>query len=245
MESAVTLTREEASQPDLVERSYRIYLTATEEQKASFSNSKCLFLISVGQHYHEGAKLEAALKIINKHFKEVIILVGDTIQRYTHAVHQNKSPEHLLQFAEDEGSRWLERNGPIINSALTKPHRVNRWDHYRRLPAFDYYFKAVSVASKTDSHYRDAFELDSQEFLTRSSRGDPRLLASNSSDLCIQYLTEECACMCVWAARELCEFATYPYGFNNIFRATYKQYIEVPYGGKVMQELAYGIKRKN
>jgi tRNA-dependent cyclodipeptide synthase len=240
----VSLTREEASQPDNTKRSYRILLTGvSNEQRSRFQSSKCLFLVSVGQNYHEGAKLEAALKCMNKHFKEIIILVGDTIQRYTHAVHQGKNPEELLAFAENEGSKWLERNEPIIKKVVTKPHEIFRWDRYRKHAKFGINYATIDSTSKSeDSEYKSAFDKDARIFLQRAIRSNAEL-APNSTELCMQYLKEECACMCLWV-EEGCEFLTYPYGINNSCRATYKKYIEQPYHG-IMCEIAYDIKGKD
>jgi len=227
-----------------LKRAYRIlFINVSKVQKSQFQNSKCLFLVSVGQPYHEGLKLEAALKCMNKNFKEIVIIVGDTIQRYTYAVHQHKTAQELLAFAENEGSKWLERNGSIIEKTLTKPHKIFRWDHFRKHSLFNSTYAIIDNASKSDDvEYKLAFEECSKEFLQRASRNSLNL-APESTELCMQYLKEECTCMCLWT-EENCEFLTYPYGINSVFRATYKRYIEQPYHG-IMREIGYDIKGKD
>lgn len=238
------LSVEEARKPEFSAKQYRILLSHVSDiEKETFPNSKCLMPISVGQNYHEGAKLEAALKCMNKNFKEVVIIVGDTIQRYTHAAHQNKTHEELFGFAETEGDKWLERNSSIIKASLTKPYKLVRWEHYSKHHKFSHYLSLVEDYYQSgDSEYKFAFEKDTKDFLQRAGRADANL-ASNSVALCLQYLKEECTCMCLWAEEEGCDFLAYPYGINNVFRATYKKFIKGPYNG-IMKEIPYGIKGK-
>lgn len=235
------LSIEKAKKSEVSNKKYRILLShVSGEQKKRFSHSKCLFLISVGQHYHEGNKLEAALKCMNKHFKEIVLVLGDTIQRYTYAAYQNKTHAELLDFAESEGDKWLERNGNIIKESLTKPYKLFRWERYLKHSKFSYYFSMIENAYQSgDAEYQVAFEKDAKDFLQRAGRGELSL-SSNSISLCLQYLKEECTCMCLWA-EENCEFLAYPYGINNVFRVTYKKFIEGPHNG-IMQEIPYGIK---
>lgn len=232
---------DEIKKEDLDNKKYRILLShVPDEQKKRFPYSKCLFLISVGQHYHERNKLKAALKCMNKHFKEVIIVLGDTIQRYTHAAYQNKTDAELLYFAEGEGDKWLERNADIIKESLTNPYKLFRWEHYRQHSKILHYFSMIENAYQSlDPEYQIAFEKDTKDFLQRAGRGELSL-SSNSVELCLQYLKEECTCMCLWT-EENCEFLAYPYGINNVFRATYKKFIEGPHNG-IMREIPYGIK---
>ncbi len=221
---------------------YRVFFkNVSDADKATFQNSKCMFLVSVGQSYHEGAKLEASLKCMHKNFKEVVIIVGDVIQRYTHAVHQRKTAEELFDFAEMEGSQWLERNMPIIEKIFTKPYKVHRWGTYLEHPMFQHYNTRINIASQGDDvEYKLAFDECSEEFLQRANRGNLDL-APDSRGLCLRYLKEECTCICLWTEQESCDFLTYPYGLNSVWRVTCKRYIDQP---GIMREVAFDIKRK-
>jgi hypothetical protein len=210
-----------------------------DEQKKTFLSSKCLMPISVGQLYHEDVKLKAALQCINRNFKEIIIVVGDTIQRYNHACVQNKPQEELCNFAKTEGDKWLDRNVPIIEATLTKPYQILRWDNYRVHSRFDLALSMIEDAYQNGSlEYRLAFNQDTENFLQRCGRNKSEFFNS----ICLSYLKEESACIYLWA-EEGCEFLAYPGGFNNVFRATRKKFIEVPYNG-ILKEIPYTFKAK-
>ncbi len=205
-------------------RVYRVsFIRASKEQKEQFQNSRCAFLISVGQGYHKDAKLAASLKYMDRYFKGVNVVVGDSIQRYTFAILQNRSPEELLDFAENEGLKWIERHTPIIQKTLTKPYKISRLGQYERHSKFAEYYREIDFASKNDREFQLCLEQDAQEFLDRLNKNGVQL-SSISMDLCLEYLKTESACMRLFAY-EGCEFAMYPNGMPKIIQKTCEQYI--------------------
>lgn len=78
--------------------------------------------ISVGQNYHEGARLEATLDWARKNFEKVVLLLGDTLQRYNLMMDGLSSEKAYAQSLVD-GDEWLERNKELLRG-LT----ILRWD---------------------------------------------------------------------------------------------------------------------
>ena len=94
------------------------------EDRKRFPSSKCLLPISVGQKTHEGKKFLATIKLINKYFKECVILIDDSIQRHTVKIHHpHISDSEAYQTAINEGNMWLKRNKEIY-SQLTIPFHI-------------------------------------------------------------------------------------------------------------------------
>lgn len=50
----------------------------SDQEKMTFSHSRCLLPISVGLEAHDDERFAATIDYINEHFAECIILVGDT-----------------------------------------------------------------------------------------------------------------------------------------------------------------------
>ena len=97
--------------------------------KDKFIHSKCLLTISVGQEVHEGEKFFATVDLINSSFKEVIILIDDTLQRHTMKIHSPLSIDQLYKISFEAGDQWLERNYKYYNH-FAIPYKIIRWDHW-------------------------------------------------------------------------------------------------------------------
>lgn len=78
--------------------------------------------ISVGRNYHEGARLEATLDWAHKNFETVVLLLGDTLQRYN-LMMDGISVEKAYVQSLVNGDAWLERNKHLLQG-LT----ILRWD---------------------------------------------------------------------------------------------------------------------
>ncbi len=79
-------------------------------------------LISVGQPYHEGPKLAAAVKWAKDNFQKQVIFLADTLQRYN-MIMDGMDPEEAMRLSKRLGDEWLERNKDIIDGI-----EVYRWD---------------------------------------------------------------------------------------------------------------------
>jgi len=105
-----------------------------------------------------------------------------------------------------------------------------RWDDWFFHPEFQIFYNKVSDLYKNNSSYRHAIELNINEFLTRfflKNKLDNNHY-SNAQELCLAYLLEECAVMCLWVYGQY-DFELYPSGRNQAMHATYEKLIKAQY----------------
>ncbi|MFY0599295.1 MAG: hypothetical protein JXR03_06455 [Cyclobacteriaceae bacterium] len=88
--------------------------------------------ISVGQPYHEGEKLKSAIEWAVNRFDNLMVIVGDTIQRYTLKFENNLKELEAHRQSFVAGDLWLERNASTL-----KGLPVIRWDDYRLNDRFE------------------------------------------------------------------------------------------------------------
>jgi hypothetical protein len=79
--------------------------------------SKCILSISIGAEAYEGHKLIAILSLIDKHFSECKVIVGDTLNRYNFEGNEQERRALALQKGDD----WLNRNLTYFVKNLTIP----------------------------------------------------------------------------------------------------------------------------
>ena len=95
----------------------------------------CIVPISVGQNYHEGEAFEETMQGVHNTFARVIIVVADSIQRWTMAIpQQGVDPETLRDEANRLGKEWLERNKKAIEILQDKLVGIIHWDEIMRNP---------------------------------------------------------------------------------------------------------------
>lgn len=212
------------------------------EERKLFPQSSCLMPISVGQSIHEGAKFEAVIKLINNSFKQCTILVDDSVQRHTIGIMNHVSPEELYQLAVTEGDEWLKRN-EMAYSQLTIPFDIMRWDDWYN--SANYINSHLGVQNEYDSNelFRQAIIANIDDFLTRYlSRYDQNDIdPERAFRLCLDYLLEECAVMCLWTEKNY-DFEVYPSGRNKAMAATY-HYLIRPDFPDVLKPVALRFKK--
>lgn len=212
------------------------------EDRKQFFKSKCLMPISVGQMVHEGEKFIATLELINRTFNDCTILIDDTIQRYTYKIeNENKSDSELYEQALREGDMWLERNIHIINS-LTIPHRILRWDDWLKHPNYQNQKNKIDNYYNDNLVYKEAVDSNINIFLERYALKNEKLKNYEQAfNYCLEYLKEECACMCLWAL-EGYHFEVYPTGRNLAMTATYELLIS-PVCNNVLKSVSLRFKK--
>ncbi|HAT3877890.1 TPA: hypothetical protein I8669_002722 [Legionella pneumophila] len=196
------------------------------EERKLFPQSTCLMPISVGQTIHEGAKFEAVIKLINNSFKHCTILVDDSVQRHTIGIMNHASPDELYQIAVEEGDAWLKRNEMAYNQ-LTIPFNIMRWDDWYNSPHYITSHLRVQKEYDANKDFRQAIHANIDDFLTRYlNRFNPEDIDHERSfRLCLDYLIEECAVMCLWTEGQY-DFEVYPSGRNKAMAATYHYLIK-------------------
>lgn len=199
------------------------------EERKLFPTSTCLMPISVGQLVHEGWKLEAVIKLVNSSFKQCTILIDDTVQRHTLAIASSLEPKELYCEALELGDQWLVRNQEKL-SELTIPYQIARWDDWLEHWDFNTRLLQVKELYKCNQVYKDAIHVNINRFLARFvARNDYYQIDPNRAfDLCLDYLLEECAVMCLWSY-ECYDFELYPSGRNQAMSATYELLIKPQY----------------
>lgn len=212
------------------------------EERKLFPQSTCLMPISVGQAIHEGAKFEAVIKLINNSFKQCTILVDDSVQRHTIGIMNHATPDELYRLAVEEGDAWLQRNEMAYNQ-LTIPFEIMRWDDWYNSP--NYINSHLRVQKEYDSNesFRQAIHANIDDFLTRFlSRFNPDDIDHERAfRLCLDYLIEECAVMCLWTEKDY-DFEVYPSGRNKAMAATY-QYLIKPAFPTLLRPVALRFKK--
>ena len=211
------------------------------EERKMFPQSTCLMPISVGQAIHEGAKFEAVIKLINTSFKQCTILVDDSVQRHTIGILTDASDHELYQLAINEGSAWLERNEAAYNQ-LSIPFNIMRWDDW--FHHIDYAKSQLRVKQQYHENeaYRNAIHDNITDFLSRFLKNHQEPVDyTRATNLCLDYLIEECAVMCLWTKQHY-DFEVYPSGRNKAMAATYAQLIK-PLTPNLLKPVALRFKK--
>lgn len=142
-------------------------------------------LISVGQPYHEGAKLAAAVKWAKDNFQKQVIFLADTLQRYN-MIMDGMDPDQAMDLSKRLGNEWLERNQEIISGI-----EVFRWD--QAITGSDY----IAAKDQIDRFCNESIE--AKEALEKAicevahRRQVPDSEFANFFALSKQYLLEEAA----------------------------------------------------
>lgn len=213
------------------------------DDRKFFHRSKCLIPISVGQHVHEGQKFLAYIQLINRSFKACTILIDDSIQRHTLKIsNTDLSDELSYKQSIEDGIRWRERNQIYLNQ-LTIPNKIEHWDKWLNHPNFKVSHEEVKNLYYSDSIYHEAVNANIEEFLSRyvTRDIDNNFNYKRAFALCLDYLMEECAVMCLWAEEDYA-FEVYPTGRNKAMTATYQHLIK-PTHSNLLRSVALRFKK--
>jgi signal transduction histidine kinase/FixJ family two-component response regulator len=195
-------------------------------QKSQFANSVCLLTISVGQESHEGEFFNLTIDLINKSFKSCIILVDDSLQRYTMALNSDKSPSYYYELAVLEGRNWLRRNKQYYNK-LTIPYKILHWDQWLKHDNFKQQKNIIKESIKNDPAYKATFDKVAENFVSKSRKRtniNDIFNISRAKRLSMAYIIEECAALCLWTSLN-CQFEVYPGLRNEAMSATHKKFV--------------------
>lgn len=200
------------------------------EDRKNFKNSNCLIPISVGQMVHEGKKFLATIQLINKYFKNCTILIDDSVQRHTIQISSPMEESVAYELSMIAGDQWLERN-KVYYEQLTIPFEIIRWDKWLLNDGFSEKHKIIEDLYANSIIYREALKDNACEFLDRQLQNNKQIYfhgKDRAFDLCIKYLKEECAGMCLWAEYGY-NYEVYPGGRNKSMEATYNHIIKEMY----------------
>ncbi len=183
--------------------SYRIRVRGNSNWN---SYSRCILAVSVGQPCHEGAKLQAVIEWISANYKECIIDLSDSLQRYNYD-NYSSAPDIAHIMAHKEGSEWLSRNAETLK-LFQIPYRVIRWDHWLSHQEYSSIRAQIESAYIGNSIFRMGVESDIEKFMERRTQlcaNEKNIVAENSKS----FILEECAAHTL-LAREFPGAKVYP-----------------------------------
>jgi tRNA-dependent cyclodipeptide synthase len=203
--------------------------------KDQFKEAKCALPISVGQPYHEGEKFKATIELINKNFKECVIIVCDSLQRHTLAIYDEMmSEQELHQKAIVAGDQWVERNLETIKR-LKIPYQIRRWDEWLLLPEYREKRQFLDKLHREDASFKEALNNTANMFLERITRRSPDLNKERILSKSLEYIKEECVFDFLWL-KEQFSFEIYPKPKSQAKIFIYQSLIK-PYNPKLIQRL--------
>ncbi len=197
------------------------------EDRKKFSQSSCLLPISVGQSVHEEKKFLATLKLIDRSFKKCTILIDDSVQRHTMKIKDLSSDVIVTQRALEEGKAWLNRNINLINM-LSIPYEIITWDKWLYHEDFITKYKEIENEYHRNDEFKFSLDANVDDYLIRNSSKDIDFYIygkDRARELCVDYLKEECAAMCLWVQGGY-DYEVYPTGRNLAMQATYTYIIK-------------------
>lgn len=189
----------------------KVTFRCDELVKPLLKNSTCLVHISVGQDYHEGEKFIATMDLINDTFQSCILVICDTLQRYSLKIfNPDLTEEDAYSQSLKSGQQWLSRNENAFNY-LNIPFKLFGWDHWLNDSDYMNFRKEIENLYKNNEEYRYAIQSTIDKFLKRHSK----ILSTSDRyrkafELSEAYLMEEMPVLVPLWAKTNCNFVIYP-----------------------------------
>ncbi|MDR3478597.1 MAG: tRNA-dependent cyclodipeptide synthase [Gammaproteobacteria bacterium] len=187
-------------------------------------NKKAIFLISIGQSYHESKYLSATINLINKaNFNSCTIALADVLQRHNYSL--THPQDVALQIAIENGHTWRDRNSNILNMLNTKNEIVS-WDTWLKHPLYPSFRKEIDDTYYTNPCYKNAVNNTADIFLSRFSKRESNIKQNFDQSLCLEYIKEECAIiMPLWAHLDY-DFIIYPKPMTSAMENTHEIFLK-------------------
>ncbi len=199
-----------------------------ENIKHFFPKSRCAVLVSVGQIQQEGDNFKAIIALVNKHFKECTIVIGDSLQRHN-LNHQHQDSMQYYQISIAEGDAWIYRNQSAF-SLLTIPNNIERWDTWRLHSQYQNKKKIILSRYDSDDIYKNAVDSTINDFICRIYKRNNinKTVATNN---CFNYLIEELTILMLMMPEYGYNYAVYPNKIPKAFQLTHDIFVkpQMPY----------------
>ena len=216
-----------------------VFKLQTNIDKTIFEKSRCLLTISVGQEVHEGDKFGATIDLVNAAFESCILLIDDSLQRHSMALNKAQDADFFYPAAIAAGDAWLARNKPYYQK-LDCLEQIIRWDKWLKHPCYLEKHAQIKTLLAKDKDYQHSFDETITAFLKRNAQ-NRYVEDENARRLCLDYLMEECAALCLWP-ETLCHFEVYPNKRNLAMTQTHQRFV-LPQYPQLLHPVA--IKFKN
>ena len=186
---------------------HALYKASFEGSDLPLAGTSCLLAISVGRDYHEGARLAAAVDLINRRgFAFCTVGVGDTLQR--HNMPSGSMVERHAAAAR-AGREWLARNREIL-ARIAVPTTTVTWDDYIGDPRYGGLRERVETAYRLNEDYRNAIEATIEIFLERAASRGEAIDRGAIAERCRRYILEEAPVIMPLWAEEGHDYILYP-----------------------------------
>lgn len=222
----------------------KVNFRCKEEYKKQLNGSSCIVHISLGQAYHEGEKFLATMDLINETFSSCILILCDTLQRYSlqiedHTLSEKNAYEKTLRL----GNEWLQRNLLAYNY-LTIPLKLYRWNDWLNHRDYKTYSDKVVKLYQTDREYKNCLQETIKTFLSRRSDLLPGSREYNRAfSISEKYLLEECPILIPLWQYTNCEFVVYPRFRTSAMSATYDHFMQDT-SNSLLKEVALKFNRR-
>jgi tRNA-dependent cyclodipeptide synthase len=127
-------------------------------------------MISVGQPYHEGRKLQAVVDWLNRNteIREVHVSVNDLLQRHNYMA-DGMSEREASAAAVAEGTLWIERNADTL-SGIKATASITRWAEWLGHPDFPPTSNALAAYADADALLEEALHADAHTLADRRTK---------------------------------------------------------------------------
>ncbi|HEV2523688.1 MAG TPA: hypothetical protein VGU44_00965 [Gammaproteobacteria bacterium] len=218
-----------------------VFKFQTNIDKTIFEKSRCLLTISVGQEAHEGYKFGATIDLVNTAFESCILLIDDSLQRHSMALNKPEDADFFYHTSIVAGDAWLTRNKQYYQK-LDCLEQIIRWDKWLKHPCYLEKQDQIKTLLSKDKDYQHSFDETIAAFLKRNHHlRNGYFDDENARRLCLDYLTEECAALCLWPEINA-HFEVYPNKRNLAMTQTHQRFV-LPQFPQLLHPIA--IKFKN
>src|SRR3990167_11321628 len=136
-----------------------------ESIKYLFPKSSCAVLVSVGQPQQEGDNFKAIIALVNKHFKECTVVIGDSLQRHNLKFHDQDLAQYY-NISVANGDAWIYRNQSAL-SMLTIPNDIKRWGTWLLHSQYQNQREKILSLYYSDDIYRGTIDSTINDFICR------------------------------------------------------------------------------
>ena len=162
--------------------------------REKISRSTVLLMISVGQYYHEGEKFEKTVLKLGKRCKDCVVMVNDTLQKYTLKIGSKQTLEQLSHIAKHAGDMWIYRNQPALDK-MGVPYIFKRWEDWLNCTDYNEAREQVDSLYNYDNNFRQAIKATTDRFIERyiKRKEGTTFDIEYEKQLCLEYKLEDCA----------------------------------------------------
>ncbi|UZP67957.1 tRNA-dependent cyclodipeptide synthase [Desulfovibrio mangrovi] len=178
--------------PSAAEERYVAKFRNLQFERESLHNNLCFVPISLGQDYHEGNKLDSIMRLVEKTFRECVIIVSDMLHRHTLRIADPElSVERAFVKSVNVGKRWVEENAGAW-AGLSIPYRLVYWSDLLGMEAYPDHRKQLDAFCGRDSAASNLVDTMVSHFVDSACREEtPEEERARVAVLSREYLLEE------------------------------------------------------